>query len=249
MYKRALRNVLIILMLSFMPCFAGAATVTLDAVDNSGWWVKDLNEPYLNILNDGGEVAWSLETESLGWNNFGELVADLSDLYIGDPDNGIRLGSTYVIESGGNAFSTGPQEPIYETVSLAAGNYAISLTQDSDTYNIMGYEDENYSSEDRWNAYVQMWTSDGQTLSFGDGGTYFGSSGAALDAHETLSISLYLPVDADLNLYINDINALDNIGSVSLRIQSTPVPAAWVLLGSGIAAFIGGRRCRRKKTQ
>jgi hypothetical protein len=249
MRRRPFRSLLTILLLSCMPCLASAATVTLDAVANSGWSQENLDNAYLNILTErGGNVVWSLETETLAWKDFGAMVADLSDSYIGDPQDGIPLGDTYFIEAGGDAFYS-PEAPIYKTVSLAAGTYTVSLAQDSDAYNIKGYEDDNYSSENLWNAYVQMWTSDGQDRAFGDGSIYYDSAGSALDAHEMLSIPLHLTGDTDLNLFINDLNSLDNVGSVTLTIRPVPVPAAWVLLGSGLAAIVGRRRYRQKRAR
>ncbi len=226
-----------------MVPIAGAMTVTLDAVDNAGWYAESLEQPYLKILDENNNTAWSSESSTLSWSGFSDLVADLADGWIGGVDNGTSLGSTYAIQSGGNVFF--PTPPIYKTIHLSAGHYEISLDSSSEAYNIVGYDDLIYSGGDLWNAYVQMWTSDGQSDAFGDGNILYGSEFDALDAYDTLAMSLTLSGEADLFLYINDINSLDNVGSVTLNIQPVPVPAAWLLFGSGIAALVGGRRFRK----
>lgn len=230
-----------------MVPIAGAMTVTLDSVGNAGWSAESLEQPYLKIL-DGTTTVWSSESSTPSWSGFSDLVADLADGWIGFEGTGTPLGGTYAIQAGGDVFF--PSTPIYQTIHLSAGHYEVSLDSNSEAYNIVGYSDQNYSGGDWWNAYVQMWTSDGQSHAFGDGNTIYGSEFDALDAYNTRirPLSLSLSDEADLFLYINDINSLDNEGSVTLNIQPVPVPAAWLLFGSGIAALVGGRRFRKGGT-
>jgi hypothetical protein len=239
-------NIILIslLVLSMVPA-AGAMTVTLDAVENAGWWEENLEQSYLKIFDADNIEVWSGGNSDLmtSWTDFAALVDDLDDGYIGAAGSGTSLGSTYTIQSGGNVFSAAA--PIYTTIRLSAGQYTISLDSDSESYNLKGYSDSNYAGDNLWNAYVQMWVPDGQNLAFGDGNTLYGNSAEALSAYDTITVSLELFGDTDLNLYINDYNSLDNTGSVTLNIQPVPLPAAWLLFGSGMAALAGGRRLRK----
>ena len=83
---------------------------------------------------------------------------------------GTYLGD-YIIQSGGNVFGSPPPSPLWASLSLSAGNYAISLDPNSRAYNIEGYNNSTfgYLGENKWNAYVQMWTSETvpQNLAFG----------------------------------------------------------------------------------
>ena len=243
-FKDTANLISIALVVLFMVPAAVAMTVKLDAVENAGWNAEPLGQPYLKILDDGSTVVWSSVQSPVAWSSFANLVADLSDNYIGAAGSGTSLG-TYTIQSGGNVFS-GLATPIYKTHRLPAGQYQISLDLNSKAYNLMGYSDSNYVGDNLWNAYVQMWTSDGQSRSLGGGTTFYGSEAAALAAYDTMTASLFLSEEADLFLYINDINSLDNTGSVTLNIQPVPLPAAWLLFGSGMAALVGGRRFRKK---
>ena len=243
-FKDTANLISIALVVLFMVPAAVAMTVKLDAVENAGWNAEPLGQPYLKILDDGSTVVWSSVQSPVAWSSFADLVADLSDNYIGAAGSGTSLG-TYTIQSGGNVFS-GLATPIYKTLSLPTGQYTISLDPSSESYNLKGYDAPNYAGGNLWNAYLQIWTSDGQNLAFGDGDTQYGSSTETIAAYETITASLTLFSDADLNLYINDNNSLDNTGSVTLNIQPVPLPATWLLFGSGMAALVGGRRFRKK---
>lgn len=237
---------------SFMVSSAGAYSVTLDSVDNAGWWEGSLDQSYLRLLDEGNWVQWSSDVDTLLWSDFDGLVADLADGWIGEDPSGIELGN-YTIQSGGNVFGSPPPSPLWTSLSLSAGNYLISLDPNSRAYNIEGYDDpiHNYLGSNRWNAYVQMWTSDGQNLAFGGGSTFFGSEAEAIAHHldPSNNISLYLAGDADLFFYINDNNSLDNIGSVTLKIEASPVPvpATFLLLGTGLIVLAAGRTVRKRK--
>ena len=236
------------LMVLLMVPVAGAMTVALDAVENAGWYNEPLGQSYLKILDDDSKVVWSggSSDATTRWSGgFAALVDDLVDGYIGAAGSGVSLGNIYDIQSGGNVFSATAAVPIFKTIHLSAGQYTISLDPGSESYNLKGYSDSNYVGDNLWNAYVQMWVPGGQSLSFGDGATLYGSSLEALLAYDTITASLTLSGDADLNLYINDINSLDNTGGVTLNIQPVPLPAAWLLFGSGMAALVGMRHFRK----
>ena len=236
----------IALVVLFMAPAAGATIVTLNSVEHAGWWEKNLEQPYLKILAESGTVVWSSESSQVNWSSFADLVADLSDDAVGAAGSAPSLGK-YEIQSGGNVFSATAAAPIYQTLKFSAGQYTISLDSNSVAYNLQGYSDQYYAGDNLWNAYVQMWVTGGQDLAFGDGSPLYGSEAAALAAYDTMTASLTLFGDADLNFYINDYNSLDNTGSVTLNIQAVPLPAAWLLFGSGMAALVGGRRFRKNR--
>ncbi|WP_372679459.1 VPLPA-CTERM sorting domain-containing protein [Desulfosarcina sp.] len=246
-FKNTANIISITLVVLFMVPAAEAMTVTLDAVENAGWSFEPLGQPYLKILDADNDIVWSGGNSDAitTWNDFADLVADLSDDQIGAAGSDPGLGE-YEIQSGGNVFSD-LVTPIYKTLSLPAGQYTISLDPGSESYNLKGYDapESKYAGGNLWNAYVQLWTSDGQDLPFGDGDTQHESSAEALAAYDKITASLNLLHDADLHFYINDSNSLDNTGSVTLNIQAVPLPAAWLLFGSGMAALVGGRRFRK----
>lgn len=245
-FKDSVNIISIALVVLLMAPAAGATTVTLFGVKNAGWSTEPLGQPYLKILDTGNTVVWSGGNSDLiaTWTDFAALVEDLNDGYIGPASSGTGLGSTYTILSGGNVFSATAND-IYETIPLPAGQYTISLDPSSEAYNLKGYSDSKYVGDNLWNAYVQMWTSDGQSRSFGGGTTFYGSETDALNVYGTITTSLFLSEAADLFLYINDYNSLDNTGSVTLNILPVPLPAAWLLLASGVGALVGGRRFRK----
>lgn len=226
----------------FTTFTARAVTVSLDAVDNAGWYAEDLSQSYLTLMDGNNNVAWSYNGSNLLWTDFSGMVADLSDGYIGSSSGGSYLGP-YTILSGGDVFGSSPTSPIWTSLSLSAGRYEISLDPSSRAYNLLGYIDPNYSGGNLWNAYVQMWTSDGQDLAFGSGSTIFGSEADTLSYYFNPSnnISLNLAGNADLYFYINDYNSLDNIGNVTLNISSVPLPSSLLLLCTGIVALYTGR--------
>ena len=235
---------------SLMVSTAGAYSVTLDSVDNAGWYNGSLDQSYLRLFDEGNTLQWSYDGGNLLWSDFTGLVADLSDGWIGANPSGIYLGN-YTIQSGGDVFGSPPPSPIWTSLGLPGGQYQISLDPNSRAYNIEGYNDPNYLGSDKWNAYVQMWTSDGQSLAFGGGGSFFGSEADALTYYQAASnnISLYLASNADLFFYINDNNSLDNIGSVTLNIQAStaPIPATFPLLFTGLATLAASRIVRKRK--
>lgn len=218
---------------------AGAYKLILNSVYNASWWEKDLSKSYLTIFDGNDTAQYSYVGNDLtDWSGYSDLVTDLSDAWIGDPGAGIEVGD-YSIHSGGNVFSS-YYGTIYKTLSLAAGDYTISLADGSGVYNLLGGSDE------YWNAYVQIFGD--LNDAFGDGAPLFSTEVDALNAYSDKNITFTLMEDSYLNFYINDWNSLDNIGDVTLNIQpaSIPEPATLLLLSSGMFALAVKRRYRRK---
>lgn len=241
-------------MLFVMISFTGAEAETVDVhgVLNAGWYANDLNGPYLNIRDSSTDTyvyQWSYSSGgSLLWNNFNALVDDLNDT-----GNGLIV-NNWEIESGGDPFNY-PSSPIWTTETFSAGTYSISLTENSDAYDLAAfwadyYNDDNIPSI--WNAYVQIWADygngEGASFNFGEGDWSFTSESNALAYYHTNidGMEITLDYNADLYFYLNDYNSIDNGGSVTLDIQSyqTPVPGTLYLLFSGLGMLIFKRHSR-----
>lgn len=230
----------------FVATHAKAITVNLDGIANAGWYASDLNKTYLNIYNlDTNSYAyqWQYGNDALPWSDLDALVSDLNDGTLNADSSNTSIGE-WRLESGGDVFLS-PEKPVWKSISLTQGLYDLSLTSDSEAYNLVDYWGEN-----SWNAYVQIWADYGDSFSFGNGSPSFHSEADALGYYHNNvdGLQIYLAQNADVYLYINDTNSIDNSGSITFDIRPhdvTPVPepATLVLMGSGLVAI--GFRFRR----
>ena len=227
----------IILSITISASTSIATLITLDGTANAVLWSEDKTKPYLNVwdvTNNNYYYQWKYgDPGSLQWGGMNELTAHL---YLQD-------GLSWRLESGGDPFN--PVTPIWKSISLTQGTYEISLAEGSSAYNMI-----DYWGGDMWNAYVQIWTDHGDSFNFGEGSLDFNSKNNAL-AYYNLYVDgmiIDLQQDTELYLYINDGNSVDNSGSVTLNIETTPVPepSTVILLAFGMLSLFIWRHKQNK---
>jgi hypothetical protein len=243
-----------ILILISGPSQVRATVIQLDGIANAGWSTDDLTKAHLYI-GDGQDPetyyyqwTYSPATPAPLWNSRQALADDLSD---GVLVNGQSVGNWH-IESAGDVFNH-PENAIYKTLPVTPGTYKLSLTPDSQAYQLNAFlwGNEGGTPAPKWNAYVQMYVkyNDGtvDSVNFGNGSQTFGSEADALAfyrLHYDGEI-LNLTKPGTIEFYINDYNSVDNGGSVSLEFDKTcpvPVPGGLVLLGSALVSMFTRRR-------
>lgn len=209
----------------------------------AGWYTQDLSKPYLSISyqdENGLSQQVDYNGSNLLWGSFQELLSDLADGYIESGGISRFYAGNYTIRSGGDVFHS-PNEPIWKTIRLTQGEYSLSLAADSEAYNLMAYW-----GDSTWNAYVQLWAAYGDSFAFGDGDRFYDSQESALAYYRDHfnGTRIYLQQDTDVHFYINDWNALDNIGGVTVDVQTSPIsePTTILLLVSGLAGLAGLRK-------
>jgi len=224
-----------------------AARIDLDGMLNSGF-ASNMPNSYLFVKSltfDTYAYRWRFGDVGVPpWTSREQLVNDLADNILNNDDQTASIGN-WRVESGGDPFNY-PSNPIWKSISLDPGTYALSLTRDSGAYNLSDYAWPNEAQVPSWNAYVQIFADygGGQNASFN-----FGEAPAFIQPTKTEALDFYrtyvngmqiaLAQAAEVYFYINDINSLDNAGGVSLKIRpvSVPEPGVVYLLGSGLLAL------------
>jgi hypothetical protein len=243
---------ILILMLAAGPL--SAERIDLDGVWNSGFY-QNMPNSYLYVYDLTANTyayRWNYGGSTpLYWNDRNELVADLADNALSIAGQNRPIGN-WRVESGGDPFNR-PSDFIWESISLSAGTYALSLTSDSRAYDLLDFRWSNETPQQAWNAYVQIYADygGGRNASFN-----FGEAPAFIQSNEAAALAFYrtyvdgmqieLAQAANVYFYINDDNSLDNFGGVSLEIKSVPEPGAVYLLGSGLLTLALTRRRFRK---
>ena len=241
---------LLLLLLAAAP--VSAARVDLNGVLNSGF-ASNMPYSYLFIkalISGSYAYQWTFGSGDLPWDSRQDLVDDLQDNILNKAGQTTEIGD-WQLEAGGDPFNF-PADPIWKSITLSAGTYFLSLASDSHAYNLTDYTWPGEEPRSLWNAYVQIYADygGGANASFN-----FGEAPAFIQQTEADALSFYhtfvdgtqmtLTQAADVYFYINDINSIDNAGSVSLQIQSVPEPAAVYLLGTGLMGLaVLKRRCR-----
>jgi|WetSurMetagenome_2_1015567.scaffolds.fasta_scaffold41682_2 hypothetical protein len=242
---------ILILMLAAGPI--SAARVDLDGILNSGFSANMPNS-YLFVKSLGPPETyaykWNYGDGTLPWASRQALVDDLADGTLNNAPGQPSVGS-WRVEAGGYPFDSLSQLPIWKSIGLGPGTYALKLTSDSRAYNLSDYAwpGETSPPVPNWNAYVQIYADygGGPNASFN-----FGEAPAFIKPTEAQALAFYrnnvdgkqiqLTQAANVFFYINDNNSIDNAGGVSLEIQSVPVPQAVYLLGSGLLGLALIRR-------
>lgn len=225
------------LLMTISVSSSNAMLITLDGIENAVLWSEDKTKPYLNVWNNTNSTyysQWKYDgSTSLQWGSLNELVTDLN-----------TQGFDWWLESGGDPFNS-PASEIWKSVSLAKGTYTISLADSSSAYNLIDYWGGNM-----WNAYVQIWAEYDDSFNFGDGLLNFNSENNALDYYNLYvdGMVIDLQQDTELFFYINDTNSIDNSGSVTLDIETTPVPepSTVVLLALGMLSLFAWQHKQHK---
>jgi hypothetical protein len=236
---------ILILMLAAGPL--SAERIDLDGVRNSGFYLNMPNS-YLYVYDLTANTyayQWNYgKSTPLYWNDTNELVADLADDTLNKAFQTAPLGN-WRVESGGDPFNK-PSELIWKGISLNAGTYVLSLTSDSQAYDLTRLAWSNETPVQAWNAYVEIYADYGGSFSFGKGEPGFikPTEADALAFYRTNvdGMQIELAQAANVYFYINDDNSLDNYGGVSLDIKPVPEPGAVYLLGSGLLALALTRR-------
>jgi PEP-CTERM motif len=240
MLRKLTISVLSVMMLLIISVtYTHAQTITLDGIGNAVLWSEDKTSAYLNIYNvtdSSYYYEWKYDgSTSLAWGSLDALVAD--------PNLGAF---EWRLESGGDPFNT-PSNAIWKSIYLTSGSYEISLSDNSEAYNLMDYWGGNM-----WNAYVQMWADYDDSFNFGDGLPSFSSESETLAYYRSNVDGMIVDLQEDTNLYfyINDTNSIDNSGSVTLNISPNPVPepTTIVMLGLGIG-LLAVWRYKQNKTR
>ena len=240
MIKKSMNLVLIVLMLlilSFSNAVASTNTVMLDGVQNAGYWADDLTSTYLNVknLDDSSYFyQWRYGSSSpLLWTSMNEMITDLNFQEV-----------NWWLESGGDPFNN-PSQPIWTNVFLEKGIYDVSLAPDSSAYNLLDYWGEN-----NWNAYVQMWAEYDDSFNFGEGSYIASGESNALQFYRDNVDGMRIDLQQDTNLYfyINDINSIDNSGSIKLNVAVVPEPQQVMLFISGAIPLATWPRRQRLKS-
>ena len=228
----------------------GATVVHLDGIANAGWYADDLTKAHLYIANADvpGTYYYQWTYSPVDplplWSSRQELADDLAD--------GVLVNNTVVgnwrVESAGDVFGN-PAAAIWKSFNLAAGTYALRLTADSRAYQLNEFLWPNETAGSPvWNAYVQMYAvyADNTTgsFNFGDWSGHRNSESEVLDYYRQFvdGTIIDLPQAAVMYFYLNDYNAVDNGGSVTLALSPVPLPGGLMLLGGGLAVLWARRR-------
>lgn len=233
------------------PAPAAAEVITLDGIANAGS-PNDPTRAHLYVYNldtKTYEYMWNYSPEkpTPAWPSREALVLDLAD-HPDDPFKVISL-PKWEVQSAGDVFNN-PANAIWKSLDFAPGTYTLRLTSDSRAYKLNAYLWGNESSSTPiWNAYVQMLAvyDDGQNKSFnfGDWDNRGGSEAEVLDYYRSLVLDLVFARPGTMYFYINDYNAVDNAGSVTLDFSDppqAPLPGSLLLLGTGLATLLAWRR-------
>ncbi len=228
---------------------ATAAVIHLDGIANAGWYNDDLDRAHLYVANldEGGyyyQWKYSPDNPTPLWNSREALAAELATGIL----NGNPIGN-WRVESAGDVFNH-PEAAIWKSLEFLPGTYNLKLTETSRAYQLNAYlwpNENNFAPV--WNAYVQMYAvfNDGgtQSFNFGDWSMAGGSESEVLAAYRNLVLTITLDKPGTIYFYINDYNAVDNAGSVTLEFNGpppAPLPGSLLLLGSGLAALLTWRR-------
>jgi hypothetical protein len=248
MFTRLVLSVVLVAASAFFSAPALAVTVTLDGVANATW--SENPTTYLYVVDKSSGTPyfqWNNGNGSLPptWTSLDAMVnSPLFAQYVGT--NGWK------VESGGNPFN--PSSSVFQTLTLPAGAYTLSLAQNSEAYNLQGYQWPGETTHQNvWNAYVQIYAvypgnKGTVNLAFGGFNGYWQTTESGALAYyrsQVDGMQMILDYPATVNFYINDWNSVDNTGSVSLDVNSVPLPGTLTLLGSGLALLLAGRRWRR----
>jgi hypothetical protein len=125
---------------------------------------------------------------------------------------------------------------------LAAGTYEVTPIGNSDG--------GAYNAWNPWGFVIMPhygWINDHYAISssqfsylIGDARIRYATDLQALS--NAVGTSFTLAEDGNVNFYIYDTDYSDNIGGMSLLVNSVPIPAALWLLGSGLIGLVGIRR-------
>lgn len=252
MFTRLILSIVLVAAAAFLSTPAQAVSVTLDGVANATWSANPTTYLYVVDKSDPTKTpyfSWNYGVGSLpaAWTSLDAMVNSLLFAqYVGTND--------WKVESGGNPFHPGS---VFQTLTLPAGVYTLKLAQNSEAYNLQGYQWPNETlHQDVWNAYVQIYAvyQDNKgtaSLAFGGFNDWQTTESGALAYYRSQVDGLRLILDypATVNFYINDWNSVDNTQSVSLDIHGVPIPGALTLLGSGLLLLAAGRQWRRHRNK
>jgi hypothetical protein len=232
--------------LALLSAPAAATVVTLDGVANAALPTNLTTYLYVVDKNNPNTVyfKWNYgDGTTLPWTNLPQMATALTaGDYVGTND--------WLVESGGNPFSPQPNGVVWQTLTaLSAGWYTLRLTSDSQAYNLKSYQWPNETSANLniWNAYVQIYAqysgSGSDSFNFGTYGDRKPTEAEALQNYRDYvdGMQIYLANTADVHFYINDLNSVDNAGSVSLEFNPVPLPGSLYLLGPGLAFLLARR--------
>ena len=212
-----------VMVVMFFSYSHASTSVTLDGIENAGYWADDLKSTYLyvkDLADDSYYFQWryGVNPDPLPWSNLDELVADLN-----------TKNFNWWLESGGDPF-TSPANPIWTSIFLEKGLYDIRLAPDSSAYNLAAYW-----GTDSWNNYVQIWADYDDSFNFGEGSYIANSASDSLNFYRTNvdGMTISLKENTNLHFFINDWNSVDNAGSVKLNVSVVPEPGQVLLFISG----------------
>ena len=151
MFTRLLLLIVLVAATAFLSAPALAVTVTLDGVANATWSANPTTYLYVVDKSSGTPYfQWNYgDVNPLPWSSLNQMVTALeSGQFVGN--------NNWQVESGGNPFN--PSGSVFKTLTLPAGVYTLSLAQNSEAYNLQGYQWPGETTHQNvWNAYVQIY--------------------------------------------------------------------------------------------
>jgi hypothetical protein len=241
-YKKCLVMILFVLLSLGVTngfAFAYSEVITLEAREDAGLYPKENAYIGFEVTTSDGPTSSSVTTTEISqFTNSDEVYA-----YAGSH---FSIGSTWVLQSAGNAWSSTDKIVGESLENLQAGTYRITPADGAYRYDAFGWTPD-CSNKYWWELHIKV--QDGSSefdymLGSKDSQTMATS---AFNAVKDQFKDITLTEGGSLSFWIFDGNSIDNDGSLTFNVTSVPEPSTSLLLTLGLALLMWRIRNRTIK--